>query len=179
MAAALVERSRAPKDLSDDPPSADDINPVRFMREFISTIDIGAPPKRVWQVMSGIDQWHEWTPSVTSVKRLGGEPFAVGSKVLIRQPKLPPALWTVTAIEPERSFTWVSKAPGLRAVGRHALVPTADGSRATLSLQFHGMFGGVFARMLKGITERYVAQEAKGLKARSESPEFRHGDGRR
>jgi hypothetical protein len=124
--------------------------------------------------MSDVDRWHEWTPSVTSVTRLGGAPFAVGSQVMIRQPKFPPALWKVTAIEPGKSFTWVSVAPGLRVVGRHQVEPTPTGSRATLSLDMQGILGGLWGRMTKGITERYIAFEASGLKARSENPEFRH-----
>lgn len=149
------------------------------MREFTTSIDIAAPPSRVWQVMSDTDRWYEWTASVTSAKRLGNAPFAVGTQVLVRQPKFPPALWTVTAIEPQRSFTWVSGAPGLRVVGRHSLVPTAGGSRATLSLEMHGLFASVFGRLTKGITERYVALEANGLKARSENSQFRHGGAQR
>ena len=149
------------------------------MREFSTSIDIVAPPERVWQVMTDTDRWNEWTASVTSVKRLGDAPFAVGTKVLIRQPKFPPALWKVTAIEPQRTFTWVSTAPGLRVVGRHSVAPIAGGSRATLSLEMHGLFASAFGRLTGGITERYIALEANGLKARSENSEFRHGDGRR
>ena len=148
------------------------------MREFTTSIDIAAPPERVWQVMTDTDRWNEWTASVDSVKRLGDAPFAVGTKVLIRQPKFPPALWAVTKIEPQRTFTWVSTAPGLRVVGTHSVAPIAGGSRATLSLQMHGMFAGVFGRLTGAITERYIGLEAKGLKARSENSEFRH-DGRR
>ena len=148
------------------------------MRKFSITTDISAPAERVWQVMSDTDRWHEWTPSVTSIKRLDGGPFAVGSRVVIRQPKFPPAWWKVTAIEPGRSFTWISVAPGLRVVAHHWVEPTAAGSRATLSLALQGAFGGVFGRMTKGITERYLALEAKGLKARSENPVFRHGETR-
>jgi hypothetical protein len=37
------------------------------------------------------------------------------------------------------------------------------------------VFGGVFARLTKSITERYLAFEANGLKARSENPTFRRG----
>ena len=70
------------------------------MREFTTSIDIAAPRERVWQVMSDTDRWCEWTASVTSAKRVGNAPFAVGTKVLVRQPKFPPALWTVTEIEP-------------------------------------------------------------------------------
>jgi hypothetical protein len=40
---------------------------------------------------------------------------------------------------------------------------------------FHkGAIVGVFGRMTKAITERYLSLEARGLKARSENPEFRH-----
>jgi hypothetical protein len=147
------------------------------MREFSITTDIAAPAERVWQVMSDTDRWHEWTPSVTSVKRLGGGPFAVGARAVIRQPKFPPALWKITAIEPGRSCTWVSIGPGLRIVAHHWVEPAVAGSRATLSLELQGIFGGVFGRMTKDITERYLAFEARGLKARSENPAFRHGAG--
>jgi len=146
-----------------------------IMRSFRIATDIAAPAERVWQVMSDTDRWHEWTPSVTSVKRLRDAPFAVGSRVVIRQPRFPPALWKLTAIEPGRSFMWVSTAPGLRVIAHHGVEPTVTGSRATLSLELQGIFGGLFGEMTKGITERYLAFEAAGLKARSENPDFRLG----
>ena len=115
--------------------------------------------------MDGVDQEGQAT-------RPG--PFAVGRWALVRQPKLPPALWKVTAIEPGKSFTWISVGPGFRAVGYHAVEARPGGSRAALSLDFQGVFGGAFGRMTKGITERYIGFEARGLKERSENPAFRH-----
>jgi uncharacterized protein YndB with AHSA1/START domain len=144
------------------------------MRKFSITIDIAAPAERVWQVMSDTGRWHEWTPSVTSIRRLDSGPFAVGSRAVIRQPRFPPAWWTITEIDPGRSFTWVSTGPGIRVVAHHWVEPIGSGSRATLSLELQGVLGGVFGRMTKGITERYLVLEAKGLKARSENPGFRH-----
>jgi uncharacterized membrane protein len=146
------------------------------MREFSITQDIAAPAQRVWEVMSDVERWHEWTPSITSVKRLDSGPFAVGSRAIVRQPKFPPAMWKVTAIDPGRSFTWISSAPGLRVVGHHAVDATGSRSRATLSLDLQGLFGGLFASLTKGITQRYIAFEADGLKARSENPAFRRAD---
>jgi len=143
------------------------------MTKFSITIEIAAPRERVWQVMSDVERWHEWTASIKSVKRLGAGPFAVGTRVLIRQPKLPPAFWKVVAIEPGKSFTWISVSPGFRAIGYHAVESIPAGSRATLSIEFQGLFGGVFARMTKKITERYLGFEATGLKTRSENPAFR------
>jgi hypothetical protein len=34
------------------------------------------------------------------------------------------------------------------------------------------MFGGLFGRITRDITERYLGFEANGLKARSEDPDF-------
>lgn len=145
------------------------------MRKFSITTDITAHVERVWQVMSDVERWHEWTPSVSSIKRLDEGPFRVGSKLVIRQPKFPPAWWKLTAIEPGRSFTWMSTAPGFRVIGHHSVEPTASGSRATLSLEMQGVLGGLWGRLTKDITERYLAMEAAGLKARSEDPQYRHG----
>ena len=92
----------------------------------------------------------------------------------MRQPKFPPALWRVTELVPGRSFTWVSVAPGLRVIGRHAVELTVNGTRAVLTLELKGMVSGLWGRLTRGITERYIAFEAAGLKARSEETIVRH-----
>jgi len=138
------------------------------MRTFSISTDIDAPPDRVWEVMSDVERWHEWTASVTSIKRLDAGDFAVGSRAMIRQPKFPPARWTVVAIEPGRAFTWVSRAPGIRVTARHRVERSGTRSRATLSLEYGGVFGGLMGLLTRDITKRYLELEARGLKARSE-----------
>jgi hypothetical protein len=142
---------------------------------FSISIYINTPIVRVFEVMADTDRWHEWTPSVTSIKRLDGGGFAVGSRAVIRQPKLPPALWTITAID-DRGFTWENRAPGIRVIAHHSAEPTPTGTRATLSLRYEGFLAKLLARMTRGITNRYLEMEAKGLKARSENPFFRVSD---
>jgi len=144
------------------------------MRHFSTAIDIPAAPERVWQVMSDVERWHEWTPSVRSITRLDTGPLRPGSRVVIRQPRFPPAWWKVVTLEPGRRFIWISTAPGMRVIASHGVEATATGSRATLSLELQGLLGGVFGRLTRDITNRYLALEASGLKARSENPQFRH-----
>src|SRR5262249_43332640 len=144
------------------------------LRTFSITIDIAAPADRVWQVMADVERWHEWTPSVIEVKRLDAGPLAVGSVAVIRQPKLPAALWKGTALEPNRGFTWINRSPGLRLVARHAAEPLGVGSRATLTLEMRGLFGGLFGRLSRSTTQKYLEWEARGLKARSEQPAWSH-----
>lgn len=144
------------------------------MRKFTISIDILAPPARVYEVISDVDRWHEWTPSITSISRIKGAPLAIGNSAVVRQPKFPPAMWTVTRLEPGRGFTWAARGLGFRTFGDHWVEPLPNGSRATLSVEQKGLLGGLMGRLTKGITNRYIALEAAGLKARSENPHYRH-----
>lgn len=132
-------------------------------------VQIAAPPARVWAVMSDIERWHEWTPTIRSVQRTNAGPFRIGARARVHQPKLPPADWIVTGLDDGRRFTWESRAPGIRVVARHVVEPSADGSRVTLSIQYHGLVGDLFGRLTAGINRRYIALEADGLKRRAEA----------
>jgi uncharacterized membrane protein len=136
--------------------------------EYQIKVDIAAPPEIVWGVMSDGERWPEWTASVTSVRRLDDGPLRVGSRALIRQPKFPPARWTVTELLPGRSFTWKSGAPGLWVYGHHSVEPSATGTSATLRLFYEGALARLMGRLTAGITKRYLGMEAAGLKQRSE-----------
>jgi hypothetical protein len=140
------------------------------MREFSISVEIDAAPARVWAVMTDIERWHEWTASVRRIRQLDRGPLRPGVRALIRQPKFPPALWKIVAIDPGRTFTWVSRAPGFSVVARHSVEAAGHGSRATLALEFQGIFGGWFGRLTRDINNRYLALEAAGLKRRSEHP---------
>ena len=139
------------------------------MRTFETTIDIAAPPARVWAVMSDIERWHEWTASITRVERLDDGPIDVGSRARVKQPKLAGSVFEVTAVAPERGFDWVTKSPGLQGLGRHLIEPRGDGSRVTLAVTFSGPLAGLVAMFFGGLTDRYIRMEAEGLKRRTES----------
>ena len=140
------------------------------------TVDIAAPAERVAAVMKDVERWPEWTPTVKRIKRLDGGDFRVGSRLMISQPKFPPAFWKATKIEP-LGFTWVSTAPGMRVVANHYVEALGPNSRATLSLEFHGLLGPWFGRLTKGINQRYLELEAAGLRQRSENPLYKYQGG--
>ena len=140
------------------------------MLDFGIGIEIDAPPDLVWSVMRDIDRWPEWTPTVTSIRKLGKGPLVVGSRLVIKQPKLPPSVWKLTVMDDKaRSFDWTTGFPGMLLTASHRVEPTDGRSRAHLSIRFSGVFGPLFARLTKGINDGYLALEANGLKERSES----------
>ena len=133
-------------------------------------VQIAAPPARVWQVMSDVERWAEWTASVNSIKRLDHGPLRVGSQAVVRQPKLPPTRWTVTEVLEVSSFTWVAAGPGFRTVAIHRVEPGGSGSIATLTLDQTGPLGTLVGKLTAGLTDRYLKMEAAGLRATSEQP---------
>lgn len=74
--------------------------------EFSITTDVDASADLVFAVLTDVERWPEWTPTVTRVERLDGSslPLAISSRIRIVQPKVPPAEWTVTALEAGRGF---------------------------------------------------------------------------
>jgi uncharacterized membrane protein len=132
-----------------------------------TSVAIEAPAELVWEVFSDVEHWHTWTDSIRSVELLDGD-LRIGARARIRQPRLPTVVWTVTELEPGRSWTWVATGPGTRTVATHAVRPDGAGSVAEMSITNGGVVGRLMGRIWRSLTDRYVAMEAAGLKRRSE-----------
>jgi uncharacterized protein YndB with AHSA1/START domain len=124
---------------------------------------IDAPPAQVWDVLSDVAHWPDWTPTISSVAVLEGDEMRVGLRAAVRQPRLPRAEWTVTEVVPGSSFTWEATGPGLRTVARHVVEPDGTGARVTLSIEQTGPMGAVAAFVWRGLTQRYIETEAESL----------------
>jgi uncharacterized membrane protein len=135
-------------------------------RFFVTTRHIDAPTEPVWDVLFDVARWPEWTPTIDSVERLDDGPFQVGSRANVRQPKLPLALWEVTDVVDGRSFTWEAKGLGIKTIARHEVVPDANGSTVTLSIEQTGPMGAVAATVWRRLTQRYIELEAESLDTR-------------
>lgn len=138
--------------------------------DIVRTIDIAAPREQVWAVMSDVERWPEWTASVTRVERLDERPFGAGSRARVRQPRLPVAVWTVTAFETGRYFEWHNAGPGLKSVGGHRVEAAGrTASRVTLSIDWSGPLAPLVRLFYGKLSRRYVEMEAQGLKRRCEA----------
>ena len=141
------------------------------MRDFRISTTIDAPGERVWAVLVDVERWPEWTASVSRVELLTGAPLGLSGRVRIDQPKLRPAVWTVTLWQPGQRFVWESANPGVRVVAEHAIATRAGGCTVTLAVQFNGLFGSAAGALNRELTTHYLELEANGLKATSEGLE--------
>jgi len=133
------------------------------------TIQINAPPERVWSVMKDVERWPEWTESMKSVERLDTGEFGLGTKAKLKIRRSPNAnVWTVTEFTPNRSFTWETNSGGVKGVATHVIVPDGNGSRVTLTVDLSGPVATLFGWFIAGPSRDNVRMEAEGLKRRSE-----------
>ena len=106
--------------------------------------------------------------ALARVEPLDAGPLAVGLRARVSQPKLPVAVWRVTEATAEREFTWETVKPGSRVIARHFVAALPAGTRVTTSVTYEGVLGRIAGWLVRGLTERYMAMESNGLKARSE-----------
>ena len=132
-------------------------------------VEIVSEAGKVWETLMDVERWPEWTASITRAERMEAVPLRIGSRVRIHQPRLRPTVWTVTELEPGRSFTWVSRIPGLRTAARHSLEETRGTTQVTLNLRFQGLLAPVLAALTGELNDRYLRMEAAGLKRHSET----------
>ena len=111
---------------------------------FETTVEIDAPPDKVWATLVDVDRWPEWTASISTVERRGAGVLARGSKVRIKQPRMPRLVWEVTDFEPGTAFTWRSASPGVTTVASHRLSGTAEtGVTVTLTVDMSGVMAPI------------------------------------
>lgn len=139
------------------------------MATYEEQVNVHAGADEIWRVLYDVARWPTWTPTVRSASVQGSGHLAVGSRVRLKQPRLLPATWTITALEPGRSFDWQSSSPGLTSSAGHRIERTDDGCRVTLTFEQSGR-GAALASLVYGrLIQRYVAVEAASLKRRAES----------
>ena len=139
---------------------------------FETSIDIDARQDRVWEVLSDLEAWPRRIETFDIVELLTPPPVAQGSRVRLKQPKLPEGVWDVTVWEAPSYFEWRQKSGGATSVAGHRVAELEEGrSRLTLSLDMRGLLIPVIGLFYKDLTNRYMTIEALGIKRAAESVE--------
>jgi uncharacterized membrane protein len=134
------------------------------------TIEIDAPQQRVWDVLSDLEAWPSRIETVDAVELLTPAPITKGSRVRLKQPKLPEGTWDITVWDAPSYFEWTQKTGGVTSVAGHFVDAMGEGrARLTLTLDFRGFLIPVIALFYRGLTNRYMNLEAEGMKRAAET----------
>lgn len=136
---------------------------------FEKTIEIEAPPDRVWDVLTDLEAWPSRIETVDEVELLTPPPIGKMSRVRLKQPKLPEGVWDFTAWDPPSFFEWVQRASGVTNIAGHRVEALGAGrSRLTLTLEMTGLLIPIIGRLYRDLTNRYMTLEAEGMKRAAE-----------
>ena len=137
---------------------------------FEESIDIEARQERVWEVLSDLEAWPRRIETVDVVELLTPAPMSKGSRVRLKQPKLPEGTWEITVWDAPSYFEWRQKSGGITSVAGHRVEMLEEGrSRLTLSLDMRGPLIPVIGLFYRDLTNRYMIVEAQGMKRAAES----------
>src|SRR5688500_4306290 len=137
---------------------------------FEQSVDIDAPQQRVWDVLTDLEAWPERIETVGVVELLTRAPLGQGSRVRLKQPRLPEGIWEVTVWDAPSYFEYRQQSGGVTSVAGHRVEALEEGrSRLSLELEMRGLLVPVVAVFFKGLTNRYMTLEAEGMKRAAES----------
>ena len=137
---------------------------------FEKTIEIDASQDRVWHVLSDLEAWPQRIETVEAVEPLTPAPITKGSRVRLKQPKLPEGIWEITVWDAPSYFEWTQKTGGSTMLAGHRVEAMGEGrARLTLTLDMRGFLIPVMTLFYKGLTNRYMNLEAEGMKRAAET----------
>ena len=137
---------------------------------FEKSIEIDAPQQRVWDVLSDLEAWPQRIETVDSVELLTPAPITKGSRLRLKQPKLPEGDWDITVWDAPSYFEWTQKTTGATSIAGHRVEALGEGrARLTLTIEMRGFLIPIVALFYKKLTNRYMDLEAEGMKRAAES----------
>lgn len=130
---------------------------------FESSIDINAPPEKVWTLIDKLEQWPQWMPSIKKIERVSKGPLTAGSQLSVTAKvsgltvKL---LMTIIKFVPERTVVMQGKALGTSLTRFYNLEPLNDKTRATIGGEVSGVLAWLARRGGQAVSDE-IAQAAK------------------
>lgn len=131
------------------------------------TIEVAAPPERVWQLVTDLPRMASWSPEVAKTIVRGG-PVGLGTRALNinrRGWRVWPTRAKVVRFEPHTEFAFRIK--DNKTIWSFALEPTETGTRLTQRREAPDGLTAISARGLKlmfGGIESYQALAREGMK---------------
>jgi uncharacterized protein YndB with AHSA1/START domain len=128
-------------------------------------LQIAADPEKVWEVLTGFEDWPSWNPDTSSVALEGG--VAEGS-VFRWKAGSARITSTLRRVERPRLVGWTGKTTGIRAAHVWELEPADGGTLVRTEESFDGVLARLLRRRLQRSLDRGLAEGLSHLKAEAE-----------
>ena len=128
-------------------------------------IEIAADPETVWKVLSSIDRWPEWDPSVRWVSLDG----AVAKGTIFRWKS---GRWKIISViqnvKRARLMAWTGRMRGIRAIHVWRLEQVGSDTHFVTEVSWRGLMVRLFRGPFKKGLDKAIASGLESLKAEAE-----------
>jgi uncharacterized protein YndB with AHSA1/START domain len=111
------------------------------------SIDVAAPPERIWKLFADVPNWKRWNAGIESIAIHG--PFVTGTTFSMKPPGVDAFTSTLVDVRENENFTDETIIEGTRFVVRHALTNLRPGhTRVSYSTEISGPAAAEFGPMI-------------------------------
>ncbi len=130
--------------------------------KFSSSVEIDAPPEKVWALVNEFEEWPQWIPSIKKIEKLSEGALGEGSQIRVTAKSIITVrlLMTITEFVPGRHAVLQGKALGTRMTRYYAFEPVNGGTRLTAGGEVSGLLAFLVRRGGQALSEEIV-QAAK------------------
>lgn len=135
------------------------------------SVEIAAPPEKVWKIFTDEQRWTRWNPVIKSVRGLHGTPWTMGweFEFVFRNPPLPPVKIRPVLLEVNvpSLVRWFGALPGFSGMHWFLFEKSETGTRATSYEELTGWLTPLL-RLFRSRTTRSIRRWLEALKEECE-----------
>ncbi len=130
--------------------------------KFSSSVEIDAPPEKVWALVNDLEEWPQWIPSIKKIEKLSEGALGIGSQIRVtaKSAITVKLLMTITEFVPGQRAVMQGKVLGTELIRYYTFEPVDQGTRLTAGGEVSGLLAFLVRRGGQALSEEIV-QAAK------------------
>ena len=141
--------------------------------KFSSSVEISAPPERVFALVDNLEEWPQWIPSIKRIEKVSEGPLSEGSQIRVTAKSgiTVTLLMTITEFIPGRSGVMQGKVLGTRMTRYYSFEPTERGTKLTAGGEVSGLLAFLVRRGGQRLSQEIVQAAKKKIEETGEESE--------
>jgi carbon monoxide dehydrogenase subunit G len=133
--------------------------------KFSSSVEISAPPEKVFALVDNLEDWPQWIPSIKRIEKLTEGPLTVGSQIRVTAKSGITIKLLMTIIEfiPGQRGVMQGSVLGTRMTRYYTFEPVEQGTRLTAGGEVSGLLAFLVRRGGQRLSEEIVQAAKKKI----------------
>ena len=134
--------------------------------KFSSTVEVDAPPEKVWALVNDLEEWPQWIPSIKKIEKLSEGALGIGSQIRVtaKSAITVKLLMTITEFVPGQHAVMRGKVLGTDLIRYYTFEPVDQRTRLTAGGEVSGLLAFLVRRGGQALSEEIVQAAKRKIK---------------